>query len=180
MYKVKLKTTRHMLGWMAVDLRQMAYNLFVNGISSSFIVPRPLRYLLYKAAGFHIQTASVLHGSFFHTSNIKIGRRTFINHKCYFENLAPIEIGDHCSIAMEVMFCTATHHINSEGGRAGDAYGLPIHIKDRCWIGTRSVILPGVTVGEGCVIAAGSVVTRNCEPNGLYAGVPARRVRNLD
>ena len=180
MDKAKMKTTRHMLGWIVVDVKQMAYDLFVNRIASSFLVPRPLRYLLYRTAGFHIQTASVLYGSFFHTSNIKIGRRTFINHKCYFENnMAPIEIGDHCSIAMEVMFCTATHHINNEGGRAGEAYGLPINIKNRCWIGTRAVILPGVTVGEGCVIAAGSVVNKNCEPNGVYAGVPARRIRDL-
>lgn len=181
MSNAKLKITRNMMGWFVTDLKQSAYNLVINIVAASFIVPRPLRYLLYKMSGFHLKTASILPGSFFHGPNIKIGRRTFINQKCYFENhLASIEIGEQCSIAMEVMFCTATHRISKDGGRAGEAYGLPIRIGNRCWIGTRAVLLPGVTIGEGCVIAAGAVVSRDCSPNGLYAGIPARRIKDLD
>lgn len=47
------------------------------------------------------------------------------------------------------------------------------------WIGAGAVVLPGVTIGPGCVVAAGAVVVRHCEPNGLYAGVPARRVKEI-
>lgn len=53
-------------------------------------------------------------------------------------------------------------------------------VGDGCWIGANATILPGVTVAPGCVIAAGAVVTKDTEPDGLYAGVPARRVRDLD
>jgi acetyltransferase-like isoleucine patch superfamily enzyme len=48
------------------------------------------------------------------------------------------------------------------------------------WIGANAIILCGVTVGEGCIIASGSVVTKDCYPNGMYAGVPAKRIKDLD
>lgn len=53
-------------------------------------------------------------------------------------------------------------------------------MEDGCWLGGNVTVLPGVTIGRGCVIAAGAVVTKSCDPNGLYAGVPARRIRDLD
>jgi maltose O-acetyltransferase len=52
-----------------------------------------------------------------------------------------------------------------------------VHIEDRCWIGTRAMIMPGVTIGEGTVIGAGALVTKDCDPGAVYIGVPARRVR---
>jgi maltose O-acetyltransferase len=52
-----------------------------------------------------------------------------------------------------------------------------VRIGDRCWIGARATILPGVSIGDGTVVAAGAVVTKDCEPDALYAGVPARRLR---
>lgn len=57
---------------------------------------------------------------------------------------------------------------------------LPIEIKDGCWIGAGSIILPGTIVGSGCVIAAGSLVKGECKPNCLYAGIPAKIIRELD
>ncbi|WP_081357668.1 acyltransferase [Neomoorella thermoacetica] len=80
---------------------------------------------------------------------------------------------------MEVMICTSTHVIGEKNKRAGESKNLPVIIGDGCWIGTRAVILPGVKIGEGCIIAAGAVVTKDCESNGLYAGVPAKRIKNL-
>lgn len=77
------------------------------------------------------------------------------------------------------MFCSSTHKIGSEKKRAGDAVGNPIYIEDGCWIGARSLILPGVTIGKGTIIAAGSIVTKNCEPNSLYAGIPAKKIKHL-
>lgn len=56
---------------------------------------------------------------------------------------------------------------------------LPIAVGDGVWIGARSVILPGATIGDGAVIAAGAVVTGNVEPNALYGGVPAKRIKDL-
>jgi maltose O-acetyltransferase len=64
--------------------------------------------------------------------------------------------------------------------RARDLKSAPIVIKSGTWIGARVIVLPGVTIGAGCIIAAGAVVTRNCEPNWLYAGVPARKSKQLN
>jgi len=97
----------------------------------------------------------------------------------FFDGSAPIHIGKNCGIGMEVLFCTSTHLPGPPTERAGPVHPQPITVGDGCWIGARAVILPGVTIGEGCVIAAGAVVHRDCAPNSLYAGVPARRIKEL-
>jgi len=63
--------------------------------------------------------------------------------------------------------------------RAGAVGGKPVAVGNGCWIGARVMVMPGVSVGDGCVVAAGAIVTKDCEPHGLYAGVPAQRVRDL-
>jgi acetyltransferase-like isoleucine patch superfamily enzyme len=74
---------------------------------------------------------------------------------------------------------TSTHAIGPHHARLGDWRYLPVTIGAGCWIAARSVIMPGVTIGDGCIVAAGAVVLEDCEPDGLYAGVPARRIRDL-
>ncbi|MGI2292887.1 acyltransferase [Paenibacillus sp. GXUN7292] len=64
--------------------------------------------------------------------------------------------------------------------RAGESDRKPVTIGKGCWIGARATILPGVTVGDGCVIAAGAVVTKDCEPDSLYAGVPAIKIKSIE
>lgn len=112
---------------------------------------------------------------------LKVGSNSFFNDRCVvFNEYASVTIGSFCAIATEVMLCTTTHVIGGEGCRASDqVIGIPIIIEDGCWIGARSTILPGVVIKKGCIIAAGSVVTKDCEPNGLYAGVPAKRIKDL-
>lgn len=80
---------------------------------------------------------------------------------------------------MDVLFCVSSHEIGASTGRAGKDVKKGIKIGNGCWIGARVTILPGVEIKEGCVIASGAVVTSVCEPNGLYGGVPARRIKNL-
>ena len=63
--------------------------------------------------------------------------------------------------------------------RAGALFLAPLVVSSGCWIGARAVLLPGLTIGEGCVVGAGAVVTKDCLPIGLYAGIPARRIRDL-
>lgn len=161
-------------------LKRIVHDTFVNGIASSFIVPAPLRYMIYKIFGLSTETARIRSGCFFNGNNISIGKGTFINYKCYFDATIGIKIGNRCAFGMEVLLCTATHEIGNSIQRAGKTILLPIIIEDGCWIGARVNILPGVKIGQGCVIAAGSVVTKDCEPNCLYAGVPARKIRNLN
>jgi acetyltransferase-like isoleucine patch superfamily enzyme len=77
------------------------------------------------------------------------------------------------------MLLTTGHDLGPHEQRAGELTAAPIVVGDGAWIGARSVVLPGITVGPGAVVAAGSVVTTDCEPDGLYAGVPAVRKREL-
>ncbi|MFQ6998067.1 MULTISPECIES: DapH/DapD/GlmU-related protein [Lachnospiraceae] len=65
------------------------------------------------------------------------------------------------------------------GRRAGKDVYKTIHIKEKCWIGAEVLILPGVTIGKGCVVAAGAIVTTDVEENTMVAGVPARIIKRL-
>jgi len=153
--------------------------LVVNGIAAWAIVPARIRKRLYRMGGIDARTHFLSPRCFFSGNRVRIGERSFVNGGCFFENHGEILLGRGVSLGMEVMLCASTHEPGGPDQRAGKPVGLPIRIEDGCWIGTRAVILPGVTVGAGCVVAAGAVVNRDCEPNGLYAGVPAKRIKDL-
>jgi acetyltransferase-like isoleucine patch superfamily enzyme len=86
---------------------------------------------------------------------------------------ASISIGEGTAIASDVIIMDTDHH--SISGASESA--LPIIIGERVWIGARSIILKGVKIGDGSVIAAGSVVNKDVDAGWLYAGVPARPIR---
>lgn len=93
---------------------------------------------------------------------------------------AKITIGDNVFIAPRVLITTATHNIESSFQRASSkTVHKPVKIDDGCWIGANVTILPGVHIGKGYVIGAGAVVNKDCEPNGVYVGVPAKRIKDL-
>jgi maltose O-acetyltransferase len=77
------------------------------------------------------------------------------------------------------MFATRNHQLSNSIQRAGENVDEPIRVGSGTWIGAGTTILGNVVVASGCVIAAGSVVTKDTEENGLYAGVPARRIKDL-
>jgi acetyltransferase-like isoleucine patch superfamily enzyme len=110
-------------------------------------------------------------------SNIRIGRNSRINRRCTLDLRGGLTIGDNVSISPEVMFLAASHDINDS--RFGNVT-RPISIEDHAFIGTRAMILPGVTVGRGAVVTAGSLVSRDVAPMTIVAGVPARRVGTRD
>ena len=160
------------------------WNLFiVNSVAGSRWTPGSLRRRLLLMGGVEFndqqRPAFFFEGCEIYGTGLRIGAGTFINIGCKFHVDAPIEIGANCAVAMEVLFCTATHEVGAENQRAGALLFLPIRVGDGCWIGVRATILPGVTIGEGCIIAAGAIVAKDCAPNGLYGGVPARRLRDL-
>jgi acetyltransferase-like isoleucine patch superfamily enzyme len=116
----------------------------------------------------------------FGSSRVSIGKSTFINYGCMFNTSAHISIGKNCDVGMGVLFATSTHELGTPTQRAGKAISKPISIADGVWVGARAVILPGVRIESGAVVAAGAVVAGNIESNALYAGVPAKKIRDLD
>lgn len=152
----------------------------LNALTTSGLVPARVRVLLWRLAGVDVHLRSVIaSGSYLRTSLVSIGRGSTVNVRCVFDNRAPISIGSYVGVGPNVHFITSTHNWDQPACRAGRGAVEPISIGDGCWIGSSVVILAGVTVAEGCVLAAGAVVTRNCDAHGLYAGVPARRIRTL-
>ncbi len=82
-------------------------------------------------------------------------------------------------MAFESAIVTGSHELGGHERRAVAGAPSPVRIGSGCWLGARVVVLPGVTIGPGCMIAAGAVVAHDCAADRLYAGVPARRVRDL-
>ena len=115
-------------------------------------------------------------------SGFRAGTRCFFNRRCTFEaqnGSGTITIGDHVAIGHEVLITVGSHEFGPSERRAGSDTYRPVVIGDGAWIGARAVILPGVTIGGGAVIAAGSVVNKDVPADELWAGVPARFIRGL-
>jgi maltose O-acetyltransferase len=112
-------------------------------------------------------------------NGVRIGRNSYINRRCTLDLRGGLTIGDNVSVSPEVMFLAGSHDVHDP--RFGDMT-RPISVEDHAFIGTRAMILPGVTVGRGAVVTAGSIVARDVAPMTIVAGVPARRVgtRNPD
>lgn len=112
---------------------------------------------------------------FYNPSSVTIGANSVINRQVLLDGRYPLTIGYNVSVSEEVMFLTLEHDPDS---RTFANRGAPIVVQDRAFLGTRALILPGVTIGEGAVVAAGAVVTHDVEPYAIVAGVPARFLRH--
>jgi maltose O-acetyltransferase len=157
-----------------VPVRNYTRDLLINRVIGSALLPKSLRWRALRATGMPIQRCIIPPGVFFGSPRVRIGIGTQVGYGCFFDALEWITIGDRCDLAMNVLLVTSSHHVGPRRRRAGASVRHPIVIEDGAWIGARVVILPGVTVGAGAVIAAGSVVTTDCAPDSLYAGVPAQ------
>jgi acetyltransferase-like isoleucine patch superfamily enzyme len=108
---------------------------------------------------------------------IQIGKNVFINHACTFLDMGGITIEDDVLIGPKVNLITENHPIDP-----GDRKALvlsPVVVKRNAWIGASATILPGVTIGENSVVAAGAVVTSDVQPNTIVGGVPARIIKKI-
>ena len=104
---------------------------------------------------------------------LTIGDYSRINRDCCLDARGSLRIGNNVSVSAEVMVLTAAHGVNDPDFRVETS---PVVIEDHVWIGVRAIVLPGVTLGRGSVVAAGSVVTRDVPPLAIVAGVPAKPV----
>lgn len=157
----------------------LAY-LYNNGLGHA-----PLRvvretFLRLWLAGYGRGTSVQLGCRFLQGRKISLGARNVINAGCLFDGrVHPITIGDDVSIGPEAAILTLGH--DPQSPNFADRGGAVV-IGTRAWIAYRAVVLPGVTIGEGAVVAAGAVVTRNVAPYTIVAGSPAKKVgdRNRD
>lgn len=111
---------------------------------------------------------------------LEIGEDTWLGHECMLVTSCSIKIGARVDIAPRVYIGTGTHELDPGGPRsAGNGLSQPVVIGDGVWLGVACGILPGVTVGEKAVVAAGAVVTTDVPPRIVVGGVPAREIRKL-
>ena len=149
----------------------------------SSLLPYGLRRMILRFCGLAVEQGVCIEaGGRFACPKISIGAASYVNLDLLVDGLAPVAIGRNVRIGPGVKILTGTHEITADPkGRASRvAVHRAVRIGDGVWLGANVVVLPGVSVAEGCVVAAGAVVARSTEANGLYAGVPARRMRDLE
>lgn len=149
-----------------------------------FIPIHALRWLIYSLDGVEIGKGAHIHmgTQFFYPGKIRIGEGSVIGQNAFLDGRDKLTIGKFVDIASDVMIYNSEHDVNSEDFRSITA---PVEIGDYVFIGPRAIILPGVKIGRGAVIAAGAVVTKDVPEFAIVGGVPAkiiaeRKLRGLN
>lgn len=126
--------------------------------------------------------------AFHYGSHTRIGRNFFGNFNLTIQDDAEVVIGNDCNFGPNVTIVTPIHPmvagerkamLTAEGEQKSLCYARPVHIGNNCWFGASVTVCPGVTIGDNCVIGAGSVVTRDIPADSFAAGVPCRVVRRI-
>lgn len=138
------------------------------------------RKLIYILVGIKIPMDSNIYmgANFFNPSGITIGHDSLIGTNAFLDGRAPLTIGNHSSLASDVMIYNDEHNIHDPN--YGNSFG-PVTIGNYVFIGPRAIILPTVKIGDGAVIAAGAVVTKDVPPFEVWGGIPAKKIgdRNI-
>lgn len=148
-------------------------------LPTGFGFTRLMRNSLLRIFGAHIEDGSTFHSSarIWQPWNLTMGRQSAIGDRVDCYSVDKITIGNQVTISQDVYLCTASHDIASPIMELKTA---PIVIKDQAWICARAIIMPGITIGEGAVVAAGSVVTKDVEPWTVVGGNPTKFIKNRE
>lgn len=143
-----------------------------------------LRPRLLKIIGMSVGNGVVIGGTTLLRSDsvnlVSIGNNTYLNGEVRFGcQDKEIKIGEECLIGPRVSFETGSHHLVHSANNGRGFFTKPIVVENKVWIGAGAIILQGVTIGEGSVIAAGAVVTKDVEANTLVGGVPAKLLKKV-
>ena len=148
-------------------------------INGSYHTPEELRALFSKLIGQPVDDTFGLFPPFYTDcgKNIHLGKHVFINMGCKFQDQGGIFIGDGALIGHNVVLATLNHAMSPKD--RATMVPAAIHIGRNVWIGANATVLPGVTIGDGYIVAAGAVVTKDVPENTIVGGVPARIIQQL-
>ncbi|WAP50567.1 sugar O-acetyltransferase [Arthrobacter sp. ATA002] len=110
--------------------------------------------------------------------NITLGKRVFINSGCRFQDQGGINIGDDCLIGHNAVLATLNHDLAPS--RRADMHPAPVTLGRNVWLGSNVTVLPGVSIGDNSVVAAGAVVTKDIPARSVAVGSPARVLRTIE
>jgi acetyltransferase-like isoleucine patch superfamily enzyme len=163
------KATRRIFSW-GDDFELMIIHWI-----SEHIPCYSLRKFIFQIAGIKIGPHSTVHmgARFFKLSGISIGEDTIVGYGAFLDGRRRLEIGNHVDIASEVMIYNSEHDINAEDFRAIEE---EVVIDDYVFIGPRAIVMPGVHIGTGAIVAGGAVVTKDVPPFTIVGGVPAKLI----
>jgi len=146
---------------------------------AGFIPFHHIRRFIYRMFGMKIGKGSTLHmgAVFYKIKNIEIGKDTIVGENAVLDGREKILIGDHVDIASEVMIYNSQHDINSNDfAKVEEVIKEPVEVGYYVFIGPRAIILPGIKIGKGAVVAAGAVVTKDVPDFKIVGGVPAKEI----
>ena len=149
-------------------------------INNKYNTPQEIRKLMSELIGQELDEGFGLFPPFYTDCgrNIHIEKNVFINSGCKFQDQGGVYIGENSLIGHNVILATLNHEMDPY--HRADLHPKPIHIGKRVWIGSGSMILPGITIGDNSIVGAGSIVTKNVPPNVIVAGNPAKFIKNID
>jgi maltose O-acetyltransferase len=148
--------------------------MLINDLSKRVIPFRPHDAKRIGDGCFYIDQIVWLNGD-----RIEMGEKVGFNFGCYVNGFGGLTIGDRTIIGPYTMIHTANHEMDTGRPIPEQGWNLgPVDIGPDCWIGMGVCILPGVTIAEGCVVGAGSVVTRDLEPYSVAVGNPAKPIKS--
>ncbi|MBF0575096.1 sugar O-acetyltransferase [Dysgonomonas sp. GY617] len=149
-------------------------------LNSSYHTPDETRVVLSELIGEKIDESTTVMLPFYTDFGqfTRLGKNVFVNFGCGFMDRGGITIEDNVLIGPRVNLITENHSENPQLRQ--NVYSKPIVIKRYAWIGAGATILPGVTVGENAIVAAGAVVSKDVPPNTIVGGVPAKVIREIE
>lgn len=144
---------------------------------SKEIFPYPLRNVWLRLFGIKIPFSTAIHRNckFFHIGKCSVGKHSVINFGCYLDNRRGIQIGNNVGIAHNTKIYTLGHNISSP---KFETKGACVIIEDNCFVFSNVLIMPGVTIHEGAIVLAGSVVTKDVAAYTIVGGNPAKYIKD--
>lgn len=168
------------------DMHQMMHDLSQEALKLTAVLngkyhtPEEVQKLFSQLIGKQVDTTFAMFPPFYTDcgKNIHVGKNVFINSGCRFQDQGGITIGDGVLIGHNVVLATLNHDMNPR--KRSTLHPAPITIGNDVWIGANATVLPGVTIGDGAVIAAGAVVTKDVPSNVIVGGVPAKIIKKIE